>query len=95
MTHDEYDAIDDILSGAPESWDCDEAAESIAVDYVRELERRVLASGGTLERWGCDECDTEPGQQHRPTCPQVTTTRTTTSPTPGDAGRTTGRTGNA
>lgn len=43
--------INELLSGAPESWDGDEAAEAIAVAYVRELERRVLATGGTLERW--------------------------------------------
>jgi hypothetical protein len=35
--------VDDILYGAPESWDADEAAESIAVSYVRALEARCDA----------------------------------------------------
>lgn len=43
--------VNEILLNAPDSWDDDEAAEGIAVAYVRELEERVLALGGTLERW--------------------------------------------
>lgn len=39
-----------VQGGMPESWDGDAAAESLIVDYVRELERRVLALGGSLER---------------------------------------------
>lgn len=35
--------VDDVLYGAPESWDADEAAESIAVSYVRALEARCDA----------------------------------------------------
>jgi hypothetical protein len=38
------------MAGMPESWDDDAAAESICVDYVREIERRLLALGGSLER---------------------------------------------
>lgn len=37
--HDEF--VEQILANAPESWDADEAAESIAVDYVRCLEDYV------------------------------------------------------
>jgi hypothetical protein len=44
------DLANDILSGAPESWDGDEAVCWIAAQYVRELERRVAALGGSLER---------------------------------------------
>ncbi len=47
--HQEF--VNKILSKAPESWDADEAAESIAVDYVQTLESRLIALGGSLERW--------------------------------------------
>lgn len=47
--HQEF--VNQLLSNTPESWDGDEAAEWIATEYVRELERRVVALGGTLERW--------------------------------------------
>jgi hypothetical protein len=47
--HDEF--VNSILEQAPDSWDGDEPAERIAVWYVREMERRVMASGGTLERY--------------------------------------------
>jgi hypothetical protein len=53
VTDDEF--VNDILSGTPDSWDSDDGAESIAVAYVRELERRVIALGGSLERWTEDE----------------------------------------
>jgi hypothetical protein len=43
--------VNEILLNAPESWDDDASAESIAVDYVHELEQRVTALGGSLERW--------------------------------------------
>jgi hypothetical protein len=39
-----------VQGGMPESWDDDAAAESLVIDYVRTLERRVLALGGSLER---------------------------------------------
>lgn len=55
IDHQEF--VNEILNGAPESWDDDAAAEGIAIDYVRELERRVLALGGTLEKW--EESDRE------------------------------------
>ena len=42
--------VNEILRGAPESWDGDGSAESIALDYVREIERRLYALGGTLEK---------------------------------------------
>jgi hypothetical protein len=45
------DFVNEILKNTPESWDGDEAAEHIAVKYVRELELRVTLLGGSLERW--------------------------------------------
>jgi hypothetical protein len=51
MSPEHQDFVNEILLLAPDSWDDDAAAESIAVAYVRELERRVLALGGSLERW--------------------------------------------
>lgn len=51
--HQEF--VNDLLKDAPESWDGDAAIESIAIDYVRELERRVVALGGSLERWPDDQ----------------------------------------
>lgn len=45
------DFVNQILLATPDSWDDDAAATHIAVEYVRELERRVLAGGGSLERW--------------------------------------------
>jgi hypothetical protein len=50
--HQEF--VNDLLSDAPESWGDDVAAEAIALAYVRELERRVVALGGSLERWPDD-----------------------------------------
>jgi hypothetical protein len=52
--------VDDLLLNTPDSWDGDEGAEYIAVEYVRELERRVLKLGGTLERWPDDDDDPQP-----------------------------------
>lgn len=45
------DLINRVMSGMPESWDGDSAPESLVVEYVRELERRVTALGGNLERY--------------------------------------------
>jgi hypothetical protein len=47
--HQEF--VNEVLKNAPESWDQDVAAESIALDYVRALEERVVQMGGTTERW--------------------------------------------
>jgi hypothetical protein len=44
-----------VQDGMPESWDGDAAAESLIVDYVREIERRLIALGGSLERVSEDE----------------------------------------
>lgn len=44
------DWVNDLLKNSPESWDGDEAAEWIVGAYLHELERRVLALGGSLER---------------------------------------------
>ncbi len=46
------DLIETLQSGIPESWDQDAAGEAIVIDYVREIERRLIALGGTLERVG-------------------------------------------
>lgn len=44
--------IEDLMRNIPEGWGSSEgSAESIVVDYVREIERRLLAAGGSLERW--------------------------------------------
>jgi hypothetical protein len=37
---------DEILTNAPESWDGEDSAESIAKNYVHALEQRVIALGG-------------------------------------------------
>lgn len=47
--------VNDLLENAPESWDGEDAAESIAVAYVRALEERVVQLGGTTERWPDDD----------------------------------------
>lgn len=39
-----------LVRGMPQSWDYDDAEERIVVDYVREIERRLVAAGGSLER---------------------------------------------
>jgi hypothetical protein len=44
------DTVNKILERAPQSWDDDTAADHIAVQYVRELERRLDAAGITRER---------------------------------------------
>lgn len=41
--------IEDLQRNIPQEWEASEgSAESIVVDYVRELERRVMALGGDL-----------------------------------------------
>lgn len=40
-----------LVRGMPQSWDYDDAEERIVVEYVREIERRLLAAGGSLERY--------------------------------------------
>ena len=44
------DWCNDLVRDSPESWDGDDAQESIVTEYVHELERRLLALGGSLER---------------------------------------------
>lgn len=41
--------LEELGKHVPESWESDVATESILVDYVREIERRLVALGGTLE----------------------------------------------
>lgn len=40
-----------VLFDAPDSWDGDDAAELIALDYVAELEKRLDAAGISRERF--------------------------------------------
>jgi len=50
------DLIEKLLLNIPEEWESSEgSAESIVVDYVREIERRLLALGGSLARWPEEE----------------------------------------
>lgn len=44
-------AVNEILEGAPESWGEDAAADHIAVQYVREMERRLDNYGITREKY--------------------------------------------
>lgn len=51
MPRDNDAFVEQLQSGIPESWGSSEGSpESICVDYVREIERRLIARGGTLER---------------------------------------------
>lgn len=53
----------EVLKNAPGSWDQDAAAPAIAIEYVRELERRVRVAGGSLERYPSictDQCPSDP-----------------------------------
>lgn len=43
--------LNEILKNAPEGWDNDTSQDAIAIEYVRELEERLLARGGSLEKW--------------------------------------------
>jgi hypothetical protein len=46
------DLIEELFRNIPQEWEASEGSpESIVVDYVREIERRLLAAGGSLERW--------------------------------------------
>jgi hypothetical protein len=48
--HFEADLADQIMSNMSENWEAGEgSAVSIVIDYVRALEKRVLALGGHLE----------------------------------------------
>lgn len=42
--------VNGILFDAPDSWDSDEAAEGIALDYVAELENRLDEAGISREK---------------------------------------------
>jgi hypothetical protein len=45
------DLIEQLMRNISEDWGSSEgSAESIVVDYVREIERRLIAAGGSLER---------------------------------------------
>jgi hypothetical protein len=49
------DLAERLCLGIPESWDDDASIDSILVDYVRMIESRLLAAGGSLEKWAGDE----------------------------------------
>lgn len=49
--------LEELFLGMDESWDQDAAGEAIVLDYVRGLERRLVALGGSLERWPADADD--------------------------------------
>lgn len=50
------DLLEELQRNIPEEWGASEGdAESIVVDYVREIERRLLALGGSLARYPEDE----------------------------------------
>jgi hypothetical protein len=65
---DQVELINRLMLNIPESWDGDESGDWIVEQYVREIERRLLAFGGSLEKWlhayvespqfvgACDEC---------------------------------------
>ena len=48
------DLIERLCEGIPESWDGEESADWILVNYVRTIESRLLSRGGTLEQWEGD-----------------------------------------
>lgn len=48
------DWLDDLMKNIPDSWDGEDGAESIVMAYLHELESRVLALGGSLEKWPDD-----------------------------------------
>lgn len=43
--------LNEILKNAPEDWDDDTSQDAIAIAYVHEIEDRLLARGGSLEKW--------------------------------------------
>jgi hypothetical protein len=49
------DLIGDLQRNIPEEWEASEgSAESVVTEYVHEIERRLLALGGSLDRWPGD-----------------------------------------
>jgi hypothetical protein len=52
--------VNAILDQAPEEWDDDAAAESIAVDFVAHLTAEVQRLGGCLKRWCPERDEAEP-----------------------------------
>jgi hypothetical protein len=57
IDHDDF--MEKLLEGVDDSWDGDDARESIAIDYVRYLESQVRRLDGCL-RHHCDIHDDEP-----------------------------------
>jgi hypothetical protein len=49
---DQDELIEKLMSNIPQSWESGEgSAESIVIDYVREIENRLIALGGSLEQY--------------------------------------------
>lgn len=42
--------INNLMMGIPSSWDGEDSPESICLEYVRAIEWRLLALGGSLEK---------------------------------------------
>lgn len=44
--------IEQLMRNIPQSWESGEgSAESIVINYLREIEQRLLSLGGSLEHW--------------------------------------------
>lgn len=78
--------INDLMdaSSIPESWDDDASANDILKRYFLELERRVVALGGSLEAWPEEDDD---GNATR--CPTCTSREPRLHPAAGDGGEVT------
>lgn len=78
--------INDLMdsSSIPESWDDDASADDILKRYFLELERRVVALGGSLEAWPEEDDDGNPLR-----CPTCTSRQPNLHPAAGDGGEVT------
>ncbi len=45
------DMVQELMTNMPESWDGDESAEALVIEYVHQLEIRLDELGGSLERY--------------------------------------------
>jgi hypothetical protein len=85
-SQDQADYVNRLMeaSSIPESWDGEESADYILERYLLELERRVLALGGSLEAWPEEDDD---GNALR--CPTCTSREPRLHPAAGDGGEVT------
>lgn len=52
FTEADHDAfVEELMKNMPDSWDDDSSAESLCIEYVRQLEFRLDEAGGSLERY--------------------------------------------